>query len=101
MIDDPLDLDPETLRAKYRAERDKRLRPDGNSQYVATDGDFAYLLKDPYADPDFRRAPLTDQVEVLIVGGGYSGLLVGARMRQAGVQSLRIVERGAGFGGVW
>ena len=101
VIDEGLDFDPEALRAKYRAERDKRLREDGNSQYVATDGEFSYLLDDPQADRRFSRALLTDQVEVVVVGGGYSGLLVGARLRQAGIQSVRIIERGAEFGGVW
>jgi cation diffusion facilitator CzcD-associated flavoprotein CzcO len=96
-----LDFDPEALRNKYREERDKRLRPDGNDQYVEVKGDFSRYVDDPYVKPGFTRAPLTDAVEVLIIGGGFGGLLAGARLREAGVQSIRIVEKGGDFGGTW
>ena len=100
-MNNPPPFDPEKLREKYRAERDKRLRPDGNSQYIAMDGALRHFRDDPNADPNFSRAPLTDEVEAVIVGGGFSGLLVGARLRQQGVERIRIIERGAEFGGVW
>ena len=74
-----LDFDPDALRDKYRAERDQRLRPDGNDQYVEMEGTLAHYLDDPYVEPGFTRAPLTDEVEVVIVGGGFGGLLAGAR----------------------
>jgi len=96
-----LDFDPEVLRNKYREERDKRLRPDGNEQYLEVKGDFSRYVDDPYVKPGFTRAPLTDAVEVLIIGGGFGGLLAGARLREAGVQSIRIVEKGGDFGGTW
>ena len=51
-----LGFDPEALRAKYRAERDKRVRADGNEQYVEIAGDFAHYLDDPYVKPGFSRA---------------------------------------------
>jgi hypothetical protein len=51
-----LEFDPDALRAKYRAERDRRLRPDGATQYVAPTGDFGYYVDDPHADPDFARS---------------------------------------------
>jgi cation diffusion facilitator CzcD-associated flavoprotein CzcO len=95
------DFDPEALRAKYREERDKRLRADGNAQYQEVTGAFAHFVDDPFAPKDFDRSPLTDDVEVAIVGGGFSGLLAGARLRQAGVDSVRIIEGGADFGGTW
>ncbi|NYI03458.1 flavin-containing monooxygenase [Allostreptomyces psammosilenae] len=100
---DPRELgfDPEALRAKYRAERDRRIRPDGNSQYRGTTGEFGYFDEDPYADPEFGREPLTDRVEALIIGGGFGGLLAGARLRQAGVASIRVIEKGGDFGGTW
>ena len=59
-----LDFDPDALREKYRAERDKRLRADGNDQYVEIKGDFAHYIDDPYVEPGFTRAPLTDDVDV-------------------------------------
>jgi cyclohexanone monooxygenase len=98
----PADLgfDPEALRAKYRAERDKRLRTDGNEQYVEIKDRFAHYLDDPYVAP-VARAPLNDEVEVLVIGGGFGGLLAGARLREAGVEDIRIVEKGGDFGGTW
>src|SRR5690606_6708576 len=62
-------FDPDALRARYRAERDKRLRADGNDQYVEVAGDFAHYVDDPYVAPGFARAPIADEVEVLVIGG--------------------------------
>jgi cyclohexanone monooxygenase len=95
-----LGFDPKALKAKYRAERDKRIRADGNEQYVEMKGQFAHYLEDPYVAP-VTRAPLTDETEVLIVGGGFGGLLAAARLREAGVNDIRIVEKGGDFGGTW
>ncbi len=94
-------FDPDALRDKYRAERDKRLRDDGNEQYIEVRDQFAHFLDDPYAEPGFAREPLTDEIEVLIVGGGFGGLLAGARLRQAGVDDLRIIDPASDFGGTW
>jgi cation diffusion facilitator CzcD-associated flavoprotein CzcO len=94
-------FDPDALRAKYREERDKRLRPDGNEQYRDVRGAFEHFVEDPFAPKDFTREPLTDDVDVAIVGGGFSGLLAGARLRQVGVDRVRIIESGADFGGTW
>jgi cyclohexanone monooxygenase len=99
-IDPALDFDPDALRDKYRAERDKRLRPEGNDQYVEVAGQFAHYLDDPYVER-VERAPLTDEVDVVIIGAGFGGLLAGARLREAGIKSLRVVEAGGDFGGTW
>ena len=96
-----LGFDPEELRAKYRAERDRRIRPDGSAQYRGATGEFGYYADDPYADAGITGAPLTDRVEVVIVGGGFGGLLAAARLRQAGVQGIRVIEKGGDFGGTW
>jgi cyclohexanone monooxygenase len=96
-----LGFDPDALRAKYREERDKRIRPDGNDQYVEVKGDFAHYVDDPYVEPGFTREPLSDEVEVVVIGGGFGGLLAGARLREAGVERIRIVEKGGDFGGTW
>jgi cation diffusion facilitator CzcD-associated flavoprotein CzcO len=95
-----IDFDPEALRAKYREERDRRIRDDGNQQYVEVKGDFTRYVDDPYVTP-FSREPLNETVEVLIIGGGFGGLLAGARLREAGFEDIRIVEKGGDFGGTW
>ena len=96
-----LGFDPDALRDKYRHERDKRLRGDGNAQYQEIKGEFAHYLDDPYVEPGFTRAPLTDEVEVVVIGGGFGGLLAGARLREAGVKDIRVIEKGGDFGGTW
>jgi len=95
------DFDPAALRDKYRLERDKRLRPDANDQYVEVNGDFRHYVDDPYVTPGFTRAPLTDEVDVVIIGGGFGGLMAAARLREAGVERIRIIEKGGDFGGTW
>ena len=39
-----LTLDVQAIKAKYREERDRRLRPDGPSQYIELEGAFDQLL---------------------------------------------------------
>lgn len=95
-----LAFDPAALRDRYRAERDKRLRRDGNDQYIEVTGRFAHYLDDPYVDA-VEREPIREDVTVLIIGGGFAGLIAGARLRQAGVDDIRIVEKGGDFGGTW
>ncbi len=96
------DFDADALRRKYREERDKRLRSDGEDQYVELAGRFArYAETDPYADPNFTREPLTDAVDVVIIGGGFSGMLAAARLKEAGVTDIRLIEAGGDFGGTW
>ena len=94
-------LDVDALRARYREERDKRVRPDGNAQYREVAGELARFLADPTSDPAPARSARHDRVEVLIVGAGFSGLLAGARLRDAGVESIRIIDDGAEPGGTW
>src|SRR5690349_2078406 len=76
-------LDQEELRRKYAEERDKRLRPDGNDQYLRLTGELAHYRDDPHT-PWTERAPRTDHRTVVCVGGGFAGLVVGARLREAG-----------------
>jgi cation diffusion facilitator CzcD-associated flavoprotein CzcO len=92
-------FDPDSLREKYRLERDKRLREDGNEQYVDI-SEYAQYLDDPYTRPASRE-PLFDEVTVAIIGGGFGGLLAGARLREAGIEDLRVIEKGGDFGGTW
>ncbi|MDT0443031.1 flavin-containing monooxygenase [Streptomyces johnsoniae] len=89
------------LRRRYRVERERRVRPDGGRQYQAAEAEFGTYAADPYAGAVPEREPLRDTVDVAVVGGGFGGILAGARMRQQGVERVRIVEKGGDFGGTW
>jgi cyclohexanone monooxygenase len=95
------EIDVEALEKKYAQERDKRQRDEAMRQYQPLQGRFADYGKDPNANPDFKRDAVTEEVDVLIIGGGFAGLLAGARLREHGIGSIRIVEKGADFGGTW
>ena len=92
-------IDTESLRRKYREERDKRIRADGNDQYLRLADEFAHYRDDPHT-PYTERVALTDHRTVVCVGGGFAGLVAAARLREAGVD-VRIVETGGDFGGTW
>ncbi|QRO01962.1 NAD(P)/FAD-dependent oxidoreductase [Archangium violaceum] len=92
---------PEALKEKYRLEREKRLRPDGDTQYRDLSGVYKDFDRDPYVEPGFTRPAVTETIDVLIVGGGFGGMLSAVRLRQAGVHSFRIIEKGGDFGGTW
>ncbi|QIG98413.1 MULTISPECIES: flavin-containing monooxygenase [unclassified Bradyrhizobium] len=96
----PSAIDKELLRLKYQEERNKRLRPDGNDQYLQIKGQLAHYLDDPYT-PVAERAPKTDHVTFAFIGGGFAGLATAARLTEAGVKDVRIVEKGGDFGGTW
>jgi len=93
-------IDHQVLRARYRAERDKRLRPDGNDQYLEPTGRFAHFLGDPYVKR-VDRPPVREEVTVAVIGGGFAGLVTGARLRQAGIDDVRLIEGGGDVGGAW
>ncbi|WP_409430105.1 flavin-containing monooxygenase [Mycobacterium sp. SMC-16] len=94
-------FDPDALRQRYAEERERRLRTDGIGQYVEIAGRFAAFGEDPWAEPGFTRAPLTDEVDVAIIGAGFGGLLTGARLRELGVADIRLIDKAADVGGTW
>ncbi len=96
-----LGFDPSEIKDRYLSERDKRLRDDANEQYVEVTAEFSRYIEDPYVEPGFTRDPIFDEVEVTIVGGGFGGLLMGARLREAGYASIRLVEKAGDVGGTW
>jgi len=93
-------IDKQAIRRRYLEERDKRLRPDGNEQYIRITGQLSHYLDDPYT-PVTERAPKTDHVTFAFIGGGFAGLVTGARLVEAGVTDVRIIEKGGDFGGTW
>ncbi|MDP7303036.1 MAG: NAD(P)/FAD-dependent oxidoreductase, partial [Pirellulaceae bacterium] len=94
----------DNIKEKFADERDLRLgyRPPGTDSYTSElTGDLAKYAVDPYGTEIPERELLNDSVEVLFIGGGFSALLTSARLREKGVESIRIVERGADVGGTW
>ena len=81
---DDFDFDPDKLRQKYKEERDKRIRSDGNDQYKEVKGDFSYFVEDPYVEDKSERNSLKLHTEIAIIGGGFGGMLAAARIREAG-----------------
>jgi cation diffusion facilitator CzcD-associated flavoprotein CzcO len=92
------------IKKRFAEERDLRLayRPEGTTQFTSDlSGDLAQYAVDPYSGTAEARDPINDAVEVLFIGGGFSALLTSARLREKGVESIRIVERGGDVGGTW
>ena len=108
-IDQPLStktlgFDPDELALRYEKEREKRIHPNAEAQFlqISNDSLFSnkYLEDDPYSEK-IERTPLKDKREVIIVGGGWVGMLTAARLIEAGVPDVRIIESGSDFGGTW
>ncbi|CAL9638848.1 NAD(P)/FAD-dependent oxidoreductase [Streptomyces sp. Tu 3180] len=89
------------LRQRYRRERERRIRPDGPRQYLDADAESGFCAADPYVGEVAGREPLRDTVDVAVIGGGFGGILAGARLRRQGVERVRVVDKGGDFGGTW
>ena len=98
-----LPFDPVALKNKYLEERDKRLRAnvEGVNQYRMVEGSLSHYIEDPYLRETIKRDPIDEEVDVVIVGGGYGGQLVAVRLQEAGITNFRILEKGGDFGGTW
>lgn len=90
--------DLELARRKYRAERDKRIVADRSAGLdLETHGQF---LDDPYT-PFQEREPVTDDVDAVVIGAGFGGLMAAAHLRKAGLDRVRVIEKAGDVGGVW
>ena len=87
-------FDKQALLARYIAERDKRIRADGNDQYLRVEGTLAHYLDDPYT-PFVEREPKTDHVTFAFVGGGFAGLVTGAAAGRGRRQDMSASSRRA------
>jgi cation diffusion facilitator CzcD-associated flavoprotein CzcO len=95
------DVDTTALRERYDREREKRMRIDGNDQYLELAGGLSSYEKDRYIESPIQRQALTDEVDAVVVGGGFGGIMAAARLRQAGLGDVRIIEKGSRLGGTW
>ena len=91
----------EAAKLRYQAERSKRLRGDGLQQYQELKGDYADFDRDPFVEPGFTRDALVESPDVVIVGGGFAGMLTAINLKARGVDSVRFVEKAGDFGGTW
>jgi cyclohexanone monooxygenase len=97
----PEEIDIPPLREKYAHERAKRLREEGSKQYVELTGELANFYEiDPHTPPVVRD-PISEDINVAVLGGGIAGLLSGAYLKKAGVDDVQVIEMGGDFGGVW
>ena len=95
------DIDFDELNRKYAEERAKRLRDEALHQYQPMTGKFSRFARDPNAEPEFTRDPVKRDADVLVIGGGFGGLLAGVRLREAGVNDIVFVDKAGDFGGTW
>ena len=102
LLEQEFGIDSTALRARYRAERDKRLRKDGLAQFIRIDRlHHDHYQQDPSDRNRLQRAPLVDEVDIAVIGAGFGGLLLGAQLRKGGFESIRFIDRAGDFGGVW
>lgn len=93
--------DAELLTAKYRHERNKRLREDGIYQYRdVTETSLKHFTDDPWSAP-ITRDPIQEEIDFAIIGGGFAGLLVAVRLFEVGLQNVKIIDKAGDFGGTW
>jgi cyclohexanone monooxygenase len=95
------DLDLNEIRAKYRREREKRLRSEGTDQFNFAEGKYSGFDDDPWAGPPQPRDPRREEIDLLIIGAGLGGLITSITALDAGIEDFRILDVTADFGGTW
>lgn len=95
------DIDIPGLKQRYQDERDRRMRREGQYQYVKPVDDFADNYEaDPYS-PTVSRDAVNEEIDVAVLGGGWSGIMAGVHLRKQGLDSFRHIDHAGDFGGVW
>jgi cation diffusion facilitator CzcD-associated flavoprotein CzcO len=94
-------IDIPALRAKYRRERDRRIRKEHNDQYIPASGKWKDIYEvDPYT-PVAPRDPITGETDAVILGAGFCGMMAAHQLKQAGIDDFYILDHGGNFGGTW
>ena len=100
-LPDASEIDIPALREKYRFERDKRIRPEGQKQYAKIKEEFKEeYLHDPHT-PVAEREPISEDLEVAVLGAGWTGILASYHLKNAGIHNFRNIDHGGDWGGVW
>ncbi|KAJ5587878.1 uncharacterized protein N7459_003643 [Penicillium hispanicum] len=106
---DPDDSELLEVKKRYAEERAKRLRDDGNAQFIdiSLSARHERFAEDPWVNPAAIEAVQSkfpnSSCEMLIIGAGWGGLQYAIRMVEAGIRpdDLRIIDPAGGFGGTW
>jgi cyclohexanone monooxygenase len=94
-------IDIPALKEKYRQQRERRIRRDGQNQYLKTEKDFSDSYEaDPHM-PVVPRMAISEDIDVAVLGGGFTGILAAVHLKRAGVDNIRNIEHAGDFGGVW
>lgn len=94
-------FDPDAVHAKYAEERQRRMVAGrGEIRDLIRDDTFAKYREDPFT-PFVEREPIVDDVDVAVVGAGIAGIVVGAKLREAGIPRIRLIDEAGGVGGTW
>ena len=97
----PDEIDIPSLREKYRHERNKRLRREGQNQYVEPVGDFASAYESDPHMPVKPRDPIAEETDVVVLGAGFCGMLTSIELKKAGITNFRNIDWAGDWGGCW
>lgn len=99
------------VQAKYQAERDKRMRPEFDSQFVKlhTSEKYKHFTDDPWLPEDGSvrgirlRENESPHFKFVVKGAGLGGLLYAARLVEQGYnpEDFAFIDYAGGFGGTW
>jgi cyclohexanone monooxygenase len=95
-----VDFDPAEIDTRYAEERRVRIKPEGIGQFNGLGDVLEYTDRDFYSTRIVRPA-VEEDVEVIVLGGGFGGILAGAHLGDRGFDDIRIVEQAGDFGGTW
>jgi cation diffusion facilitator CzcD-associated flavoprotein CzcO len=87
------------LQRKYTEERERRQTKD-RGKYLAMQGEFEHYADDPNMEP-VPREPRTQKTGVVIIGAGFGGLLMAARLQDEGIHDFLLLDISGDVGGVW
>lgn len=98
---DHLDINPDVLKRRYAEEREKRISSGSARQCIPIEEQFPAYLDDPYVEHPIARAKVVEDVDVVIIGAGFGGLVLSTRLQEAAITNFRIIDRAADVGGTW
>jgi cyclohexanone monooxygenase len=93
------EIDLDGIREKYEKERAKRASRD-RDKTLELSGSLARYVQDPRVPPS-PRPSVEDTVDAVVIGGGFGGLLCGAKLKDKPLNRVRIIDQAGDFGGVW